>query len=174
MSEPFIGQIMMAGFNFAPRNWALCNGQLMSIAQNTALFSLLGCTYGGDCRTTFALPNLQGRATVHQGQGPGLSTYTLGESAGEQNVTLISTEMPMHTHAVNCISSAGDQPSPIGNLWSGEAGGVTLTYNSQTPNVTMNVMAIGLAGGSQSHQNQQPFLGITFVICLYGIFPSRN
>lgn len=174
MAEPFIGQIMMAGFNFAPRGWALCNGQLMSIAQNTALFSLLGTYYGGDGRVTFALPNLQGRATVHQGQGPGLSPYVIGEESGEQNVTLISTEMPMHTHGANAVSGAGDKPSPIGNFWAGEAGGITFTYATGPANTTMNVMAIGLAGGSQPHNNQQPFLGLTFVIALEGIFPSRN
>lgn len=174
MSEPFIGQIMMAGFNFAPRGWALCNGQLMSIAQNTALFSLLGTYYGGDGRVTFGLPNLQGRATIQQGQGPGLSPYTIGEMSGEPNVSLISTEMPMHTHLPNSLSSPGSQASPVNALWAGEAAGITFTYATGPANATMNVMAIGLAGGSQPHSNQQPYLAITFCIALEGIYPSRN
>lgn len=174
MAEPFIGQILMAGFNFAPRGWALCNGQLMSIAQNTALFSLLGTYYGGDGRTTFGLPNMQSRASVHQGRGPGLSNYVLGEEGGASTETLITSEMPMHTHSVDCISQPGNQPSPLGHVWAAEAGGLTLTYTDQAPDVTMNVMAIGLSGGSQPHNNMQPYLGITFVIALFGLYPSRN
>lgn len=174
MSEPFLGQIMMAGFNFAPRGWALCNGQIMSIAQNTALFSLLGTYYGGDGKVTFALPNLQGRATIHQGQGPGLSPYVIGEESGSQNVTLISTEMPAHTHAPNATSTSGNQASPIGHIWASESAGATSIYINGAPNTTMNMMAVSLAGGSQPHQNQQPYLGLTFVIALEGIFPARN
>lgn len=174
MAEPFLGQIMMAGFNFAPRGWAFCNGQLMSIAQNTALFSLLGTYYGGDGKVTFALPNLQGRATIQQGQGPGLSSYVIGEMSGEQNLTLISTEMPMHNHTANGTSVSGNQPSPINHIWAAESAGATSIYTNTPPNTTMNVMAIGLAGGSQPHNNLQPYLGITFVIALEGIFPARN
>src|SRR6185295_12464655 len=116
MSEPFIGMIVMFAGNFAPRNWAFCNGQLLSIAQNTALFSILGTTYGGDGRTTFALPDLRGRVPIHPGQGPGTSNYSLGQQGGVENVTVTQNQLPAHSHGVNAVAQGGNQASPVGNL----------------------------------------------------------
>ncbi len=172
MAEPFIGQIILTAFNFAPRNYATCDGQILSIAQNTALFSLLGTTYGGDGRVTFALPDLRGRVPMHQGQGPGLTPRTMGELAGEQTHTLISTEMPMHTHGLQAFNGAGDMPTAQSNTLSG--GSTDNIFTNVGPNTVMNPQSIGLAGGSQPHNNMQPYLVISFSIALQGIFPSRN
>ncbi|MCC6536129.1 MAG: phage tail protein [Bryobacterales bacterium] len=166
--EPFIGQLMCVGFNFAPKNWALCAGQLLPIAQNTALFSLLGTQYGGDGRVTFALPDLRGRVPVGQGQGPGLSNYTIGEMAGTENVTLITSQMPQHTHAVNANAGDAVEASPVNAFPS--AGGA---YNTQA-NTTMNPGMAGIAGGNQPHPNQQPYLVLNWIIALSGIFPPRS
>jgi len=178
MAEAFLGQIQMVGFNFAPSGWAQCDGQLMSISQNTALFSLLGTFYGGDGRTTFALPDLRGRLPIHQGQGPGLSDYVLGEELGEENVTLLSNQIPAHTHAVttNCVSTGGDSTSPVGRVWSKDLGVQTGTYSANPNNATMSASAVtaAAAGGSQPHSNMRPYLTINFVIAVTGIFPSRN
>jgi microcystin-dependent protein len=192
MSNPFIGEIKMFAGNFAPRNYAFCNGQLLSIAQNTALFSILGTTYGGDGRTTFALPNLQSRGPIHWGTGPGLSPVVLGEEGGVENVTLLQSEMPMHTHVATlgvgnatvslpCSTSAGDSDSPAGRIPAISSGGEeqytdATSANAQTAPVTFNVPNpnISIAGGSQPHENRPPFLAVTFIIALYGIFPSRN
>lgn len=168
--EPYIGQISMAGFNFAPRGWALCNGQIMSIQQNTALFSLLGTTFGGNGQTTFGLPDLRGRVPIHQGQGPGLTNRVMGELSGSEVVTLISTEMPMHTHLVNASNGDSTSKNPSGNFMGGTASPVY----SATANATMNPQVNGLAGGNQPHQNMQPYEVISFIIALEGIFPSRN
>ena len=179
MADPFIGEIRMVGFSFNPRGWALCNGQLMSIAQNTALFSLLGTTFGGDGVQTFGLPDLRGRVPLHQGSGPGLSTYVLGQLAGTENVTLLSTQMPQHTHLVNCQTATGSVTAPAANYPAGnqvnrDTGvAVDTTYDPAT-NGTMNPAVIGIAGGSQPHANIQPYLCVNFVIALVGIFPSRN
>ncbi|MBL8179686.1 MAG: phage tail protein [Bryobacterales bacterium] len=166
--EPFIGQLMCVGFNFAPRGWALCNGQLMSIAQNTALFSLLGTMYGGDGVTTFALPDLRGRAALHNGQGPGLSVYTQGQVGGNENVTLIASQMPMHNHTAACSSTDPSDTTPVGGVPA--AGGSYAT----TANSTMLPTMIGMAGGSQPHPNMQPFLVLNWIIALEGVFPSRS
>lgn len=174
MSEPFIGQVMLFAGNFAPRGWAFCNGQLLSIAQNTALFSILGVTYGGNGQTTFALPDLRGRVAIHPGQGPGLSAYTLGEAAGTENVTLITNQMPMHNHMVACSSETANLPSPQGNFLGTESQGATQVYVGGTPNEFLNQAAITPAGGSQPHTNVQPFLCVNYIIALEGIFPSRN
>jgi microcystin-dependent protein len=171
MTQPFLGEIRMFGGNFAPRGNAMCNGQLLAISQNTALFSLLGTFYGGDGKTTFALPDLRGRSPMHQGQGPGLSQRDIGEVAGEENVTLLSTEMPSHTHQVMAVGSAGNNTSPAGNSW---ASSTTRPYSNQAPNTTMAPQALSIAGGSQPHNNLQPFLVVTFIIALQGIFPARN
>ncbi len=172
--EPYIGQITMVAFNFAPRNYAMCDGQIMSIAKNTALFSLLGTTYGGNGQTTFALPDLRGRAPMHEGQGPGLTDRSLGEMSGTETVTLISSEMPMHNHLAEATSQVGGAQSPIGQFWAAEGGGgATFTY-IETANGTMNPNAIGVTGGNQPHNNMQPFLVINFVIALYGVFPPRS
>ena len=175
MSDPFLAEIRMFGGNFAPTGWALCDGQLMPISQNTALFSLLGTTYGGDGRVTFALPNLQGATPMQQGQGPGLSPRYLGEVGGEQTVTLLQTEMPTHTHAVSGVAGLGSATSPANAVW-GEAGigrQLDLIYSTAQPNTPMNPQSVQTAGGSQPHNNMPPYLCLTFIIALQGIFPQR-
>lgn len=174
MSEPFIGQIIMFGGNFAPRGWALCDGQLLPIAQNTALFSILGTTYGGDGRTTFALPDLRGRVPMHEGNGPGLSQRRLGEKGGVEGVTLSLAEIPQHTHDAKCVAPAGNSNDAAGNFWADDAGVASGTYHTGPANANMNAGAIANAGGSQSHTNVQPFLCVNFIIALQGTFPSRN
>jgi len=181
MSNPFLAEIRMFTGNFAPTGWAQCNGQLIPISQNTALFSLLGTTYGGDGKSNFALPNLQGCAPMHPGQGPGLSLHDLGETGGEQTVTLLQTEIPVHSHAPGCVTSAaGDQNSPgPTTVWGLTAGAsrqqAPANYATQgTPAVQMNASAIGPAGGSLPHNNMSPFLAVTFIIALQGVFPARS
>jgi microcystin-dependent protein len=173
MTEPFIGQIMIVGFNFAPRGWAQCNGANLSIAQNTALFALLGTMYGGNGQTTFGLPNLQDQAPINFGQGPGLSNRVIGETAGSASVTLNVTQMPVHTHTP--LVGSGQFTSPTNNTW-GTLSGRTPPpiYTSNTPNVSMNALALQPAGGSLPHNNMQPYLGLNFVIALQGIWPSRQ
>ncbi len=166
--EPFVGQLMCVGFNFAPRNWAFCAGQLMPIAQNTALFSLLGTQFGGDGRVTFGLPDLRGRVPVGQGQGPGLSSYIIGETAGSETVTLTTPQIPLHTHAVNANSGDAVEASPANAFPS--AGGA---YNTQS-NAAMNPGMVGAAGGNQPHANMQPYLVLNWIIALSGVFPPRS
>ncbi|HTZ44403.1 MAG TPA: tail fiber protein [Jatrophihabitans sp.] len=175
MTDPFLAEIRMFAGNFAPTGWALCNGQLMAISQNTALFSLLGTTYGGDGRSTFALPDLRGSAPIQQGQGAGLSQRFLGEQGGEQTVTLLNSEMPAHTHRPNALDAAGDSGDPTNRIWSQASfgkGGTNL-YSTNTPNQMMNPMEIGVTGGSQPHNNMPPYLCVSFIIALQGIFPQR-
>jgi microcystin-dependent protein len=174
MAEPFLGEIRMVGFNFAPQGWALCNGQLLSISQNTALFSLLGTTYGGNGQNTFALPDLQGRVPIHQGQGPGLSPYTIGQMGGEEAHTLIQSEMPQHNHSARAHAGAGNSNVANGNVWSKDAGVSSATYSSATQDGLMSPTAISTTGGSQPHNNLQPFLTINFIIAMQGIYPSRS
>jgi microcystin-dependent protein len=174
MAEPFVGQIITAGFNFAPRGYATCDGQILSIAQNTALFSLLGTTFGGNGQTTFALPDLRGRVPIHQGNGPGLSQRVMGELAGEEYHTLISTEMPMHNHTVNALSTNGNLKTPTNNIMANVQGTATNIYSASNPDTTMNTQMLNVSGGSQPHNNMQPYLVINFCIALQGIFPSRN
>ncbi|MGZ8215218.1 MAG: phage tail protein [Methylosarcina sp.] len=176
MSEPFIGEIRMVGFNYAPQGWALCDGQLLSIAQNSALFALLGTTYGGNGQTTFALPDLRGRVPLHPGQGPGLSPYILGQSSGVESVTLTANQMPAHSHAIAANSNPGEVDSPSGNFAAGIAdpnSGTPLNAFAASANATMNPTVVGAAGGSQPHTNLQPSLCVNFIIALEGIFPSR-
>jgi microcystin-dependent protein len=174
MSNPFVAEIRIFPFNFAPTGWAFCNGQLLPISQNTALFSLLGTTYGGDGKSTFALPDLQGSAPIHQGQGPGLSQYFLGEASGSEAVTLIQTEMPAHKHQASGVSGSGPT-SPANNTW-GSASGRTPppTYVNGVPNVTMGFAALSIAGGSLPHNNMQPYLVLNFCIAMQGVYPPRN
>lgn len=174
MSEPFLGQICSFGFNFAPRGWSLCNGQVISIAQNTALFSLLGTTYGGNGQTTFALPDLRGRAALHQGQGPGLTNRVIGESSGTETVTLLTTQMPQHNHLVGANSTDSNPQgvkTPVGNVPGYNDAG---PLYAPTVNGTMLPTMIQPAGGNQPHPNMQPYLVVNFCIAMQGIFPSRN
>jgi microcystin-dependent protein len=164
MAEPFLAEIRIFSFNFPPKGWALCNGQLLPINQNQALFSLLGTTYGGDGRVNFALPNLQGRMPVHVGNG-----IILGQLAGETAHTLTPSEMPAHTHTAVGSSTPANLGAPTGNLWAtGNA-----AYNP-TPNTTMNPACVQSVGGSQAHENMSPYLVLNFCIALQGIFPSQN
>lgn len=173
MAEPFLGQIQPFGFNFAPRGWAMCNGQLMSIAQNTALFSLLGTTYGGDGQVTFALPNLQSRFPVHFGQGPGLSQYDLGQVGGVESETLLSTQMPAHTHPIAVNASSGTKLNAIpaaNNIGAGQ-----IYTNAALDSVLdPGTATAGISGGSQPFPILPPYLALNWCIALEGIFPSRN
>jgi len=173
MSQPYVGEIRLVGFTFAPVGWMFCNGQLLPIDQYATLFQLIGTTYGGDGQTTFALPNLQSRVLIHQGQGPGLSNYVIGQNAGVEAVTVTTSQLPIHNHLAECSSSAGSQSSPVGNLCAGDAAGLTAEY-SNTQNGQMNPAAIGPSGGSQPHENRMPFLAMNYIISLFGIFPSQN
>ncbi|MFG6489718.1 phage tail protein [Roseateles sp. BYS78W] len=171
--DPFVAEIRVMPFNFAPQGWARCDGQLMPISQNTALFSLVGTYYGGDGRSNFALPDLRDSFAMSSGQGNGLSPRDLGESAGSATVTLLGTEMPSHTHTL----MAGTTPastSPAGNVMAPTASGGGNVYRTPGTLAPMAVAAIGVAGGSQPHENRQPCLGLTFCIALQGIFPSRS
>lgn len=176
MAEAFVAEIRIVAFNFAPAGWALCNGQIMPISQNTALFSLLGTTYGGDGKSNFALPNLQGSAPMQQGAGAGLTQRFEGETGGEQYVTLLQTEMPQHNHAAMSNGNAGGTlNSPQNADWA-----TSLVVRAQAPlykttsNVQMNPGALGVAGGNQPHNNLMPYLTLNFVIALQGIFPARS
>ena len=168
MSEPFIAQIVMFGGNFAPRNWALCDGQLLQISQFTALFSILGTTYGGDGRTTFALPELRGRVAVHAGSGPGLTQRRLGEKGGAETVTLTTQQIPSHTHNPHCNSNPGDETNPVGGFPSNAATAGDI-YNT---GANADMGAGSATGGGQSHNNLQPFTAVNFIIALVGVFPS--
>lgn len=173
MASPFIAEIRIFPFNFAPRGWGFCNGQLLPLAQNTALFSLVGTTYGGDGRTNFALPNLQGRAPMHAGNGPGLTPRDLGEPGGLVNVTLSEGQMASHSHALNSQARIANQDDPGPANWLGVPGDEK--YGPPTvPAAAMDPTAIGLTGGGQPHTNQQPYLTLNFCIALQGIFPQRS
>lgn len=173
MAEPFLAEIRIMSFGFPPKGWAFCNGQLLPINQNQALFALLGTTYGGNGQTTFALPNLQGRTPIHMGSG-----YTLGQQGGEQAHTLTLPELPSHTHTLNGNPSGATTNVPTGNVLArGQASnGNPINYydTSQTNLVAMSMASISNTGGSQAHQNMQPYLTLTFTIALQGIFPSQN
>jgi len=172
MADPFVAEIRIFPFNFAPKGWAWCNGQLLPISQNTALFSLLGTTYGGDGKSNFALPDLQGRAPMHTGQGTGLSLRDLGEAGGSETVTLLESEMPTHTHALAASQADGLERLPSGQLLAtGIAIGQYGTPNALAP---MNPHAVSPAGGGQPHNNLQPYLAFYFCIALQGVFPPRT
>jgi microcystin-dependent protein len=168
MAEPFLSEIRIFSFGFAPKGWALCNGQLLPINQNQALFSLLGTTFGGDGRVNFGLPNLQGLTPIHVGSG-----HTLGEKGGEQAHTVSIAELPTHTHVFNATTNVGVINTPPGGNVLAQSSGVFL-YGPATNLVTMAATAVSNVGGSQAHQNMQPFLTLNFSIALQGIFPSRN
>ncbi|HEY1255915.1 MAG TPA: tail fiber protein [Terracidiphilus sp.] len=179
MSEPFLGEIRMTGFNFAPTGWALCNGQTLSISANAALFSLLGTTYGGNGVSTFNLPDLQGRVPIHWGNGAGLTPYVIGESAGTENVTLLYNNMPLHNHLINVNNAAGNSADPSNKILAETANDarppvLTQTYTSNAFTSTLAPTAVSNAGGNVPHTNLQPFLTVNFIIALAGIFPSRS
>ncbi len=177
MSDQFVAEIRIFGFNFAPAGWALCNGQLLPISQNTALVSLLGTMYGGDGKSTFALPNLVGCAPLQQGQGAGLSLYDQGETGGETTVTLLTSEMPFHSHSAGCIADAGNLGTPAGSVWaSAKVGRQTENRYSASPGTSppMAPLAIAPAGGSLPHNNMPPYLALNFCIALQGIYPPRS
>ncbi|HJT65250.1 MAG TPA: tail fiber protein [Pyrinomonadaceae bacterium] len=176
MADPFVAEIRIFPFNFAPKGWAFCAGQILPISQNTALFSLLGTTYGGDGKSTFALPNLQGSAPMHPGQGPGLSLHDLGESGGAPFITLITSEMPAHAHFVGrALAANGDSQSPANSVWAQAAAGrgTAIIYHEAPPTGKINVNSLTLTGGSQPHNNMQPYLTLNFCIALQGVFPAR-
>ncbi len=171
MSEPFIAEIRIFAGNFAPRGWAFCDGQLLPISQNTALFSLIGTTYGGDGRTTTALPNLQGRAPMHPGRGPGLTSRRLGQRGGVETVTLTEAQMPNHTHTlVGNNENEGEDNDPQNNYTGGDNGIYAAANNLQA----MKGNSLVAQGGGQAHNNLQPFLVLTFIIALVGLYPSRS
>ncbi|MGH9445429.1 MAG: phage tail protein [Terriglobia bacterium] len=174
MSNPFLGEIRIFGFTFAPTGWAQCNGALLSISQNTALFSILGTTYGGDGRTTFGLPDLQGDLVAGAGSGPGLTPRSPGDTGGETTVTIATATMAAHTHAANCNSGAGNQTNPAGSFWAQEAGG-TNAYSGSGP-AQMAAAALSPSGSAapQPHANLQPFLVLNYCIALQGVYPSRT
>jgi len=187
MVDPFVGQILFFPFNFPPRGFAFCQGQLLPISQNTALFSLLGTMYGGDGKTNFALPDLRGRVPIGFGQGPGLFDYEQGTTGGSETITLLQSEIPAHTHAITnaltatarCKNGPGNQRTPVGNVPAIEAGQVTATY-SAAPDANMRTGAIGVtgtsavAGGGLPHDNRQPYLALNYCIALQGVFPPRS
>jgi microcystin-dependent protein len=172
--EPFIGTILMFGGNFEPKGWAFCNGQLMSIAQNTALFSILGTTYGGDGVTTFALPNLQSRAPMHFGQGQGLSRRDLGEMGGSESVTLTTANMPAHNHLINCKSDGGSSNSPANNFIAADNDATATPFVSGKTDATMDPSMVASTGGNQPVATESPYLVINFIIALEGVYPSRS
>lgn len=175
MSEPFVAEIRIFAGNFAPRGWAFCNGQLLPIAQNTALFSLIGTTYGGDGRTTTALPNLEGRAPMHPGRGPGLTDRRLGQKGGVETVTLTEAQMPNHNHTMRANTNAGDLQIPSNQRSFARTQPGFAWHSSSTSNlVAMADQALPSSGGSQAHNNLQPFLTMNFIIALVGLYPSRS
>lgn len=177
MSQPFLGEIRMFAGNFAPRNNAYCAGQIMNIAQNTALFSLLGTYYGGNGQTTFGLPDFRGRLPVCMGQGNGLSNYDIGQQVGSESVTLTTNQMPMHNHMMIVSGNNANQPSPIGNMPAALQSpytGLWVSPNVATTPFEMDANSLYPAGGSQAHENLMPALAISIIIALQGIFPSRN
>lgn len=166
MSEPYVGEIRIVGFSFAPVDWALCDGQLLPISQYSVVFDLIGTTYGGDGQTTFALPNLQSRVPVHVGPG-----FVIGQLAGEETVTLNTQQIPQHTHPAQVNSSGGNSNNPGGNFWANWTGS---QYSDQGINASMNAGVTPSVGGSQPHDNLMPYLAVNFIISLFGVFPSQS
>lgn len=179
MADAYIGEIRIFAGNFAPKGWALCNGQLMAISQNTALFSILGVQYGGDGKTTFALPNLMGRTAIGQGAGPGLTPRSVGEAVGSQVVSLLASQMPMHAHTPMGYSKKGSTSDPTNAVWGeysvgGRGGQTPVPLFAATPDAQMSPVALNSTGGGQPHNNMQPFLAMNYIICLQGEFPPRS
>lgn len=176
MGEPFLGEIKSVAFPYAPKGWAFCNGQLLSIAQNTALFSLLGTTYGGNGQTTFALPNLQSQVAVHAGQGPGLDLYVQGEVVGQEAVTLNTSEIPPHNHLVAANGNSATTNDPSAGIYATPNVNPRMQtlYTDGATNTSLAPGTVSVTGGNQPHENRQPFLVNNYIIALIGIFPSRN
>jgi microcystin-dependent protein len=179
MSAPYVGEIRMVGFNFAPANWALCDGQVLAISQNTELFALIGTTYGGDGQSTFQLPDLQGRVPINQGQGPGLSPFSIGQLAGSETVALFAAQLPQHGHSLQANGNAASSANPSGDylargsIPSLPSGGVPV-YAPASAAAAMNAGSIAGSGASQPHDNMMPFQCVNFIISLFGVFPSQN
>ncbi len=176
MANPFVAEIRIFPFNFPPKGWAFCDGQILTLSQNTALFSLLGTTYGGDGKSNFALPNLQGCAPMHPGQGPGLSLHDLGETGGSDTVTLLESEIPLHSHALNAYTAIGNRLTPGGNSISRESGAKTFSPSLPTPPPVIQMASNSLApaGGDQPHNNLMPYLTLNFCIAMQGVYPPRT
>ena len=171
--DPFVAEIRIFPFNFPPKGWAFCDGQILPLSQNTALFSLLGTTYGGDGKSNFGLPNMQGNAPMHPGQGPGLSPHDLGETGGSETVTLLQSEIPSHSHNMMASNADSTSQSPAGQLLAGGIGGIAF-YGPPPPLVQLSQNALTPAGGSQPHNNLQPYLTLNFCIALQGVYPPRT
>ena len=175
MADPFVAEIRIFPFNFAPKGWGFCDGQLLPLSQNTALFSLLGTTYGGDGKSTFALPNLQGSAAMHPGQGPGLSLHDLGETGGSETVTLLESEIPAHSHSILAANFPGDVQTPQPSVSLARTGGGNSYQNVTNQNVvSMSPSALTPAGSGAPHNNMQPYLTLNFCIALQGVYPPRT
>lgn len=172
-TDPFLGQIAFVPYNFVPKNWAECNGQLLSISQNQALFALLGTTYGGNGTTHFALPDMRGRVLVHNGMGPGLSPYAMGQMGGSESVTLTTQQMPTHSHSVMAVTSEGNQNTPTNNL-PADTKTLDKEYSDANANTTMKPGMITPTGGSQPHENRPPYVTLKCIISLTGVFPTQN
>ena len=172
MGQPFVGEIRMFGGSFAPAGWMFCGGQLLPISENETLFNLIGTTYGGDGQQTFALPDLQGRTPVHAGTGPGGTTYQLGEKAGVESVTLSVQQIPAHSHPLLATTNAADTPNVANAVCA--TGTVSQLYWGDPPDTAASPQAISPSGGSQPHDNIQPYLTISYIISLFGVFPSQN
>ena len=170
MSSPYLGEIRLVGFNFAPAGWAFCNGQLLPISENDALFNLIGTTYGGDGQQTFALPNIQSRVVLHQGNGAGLSNRVLAETGGVESVTLTASQMPAHSHGVQVSSSVASRVPASGHY----PGKSARPVYAEPMNNSLNASSIAIAGGSQPHENRQPYLVLSYIISLFGIFPTQT
>jgi microcystin-dependent protein len=175
MADPFVAEIRIFPFNFAPKGWAFCDGQLLPISQNTALFSLLGTTYGGDGKSTFALPDMEGNSPMHPGQGPGLSLHDLGEIGGSETVTLLESEIPAHAHTLMASGTSSTKPNPAGNaLTRIQSGATPYVPPAGAPLVSFSPSALTPAGGNQPHNNMMPYLTLNFCIALQGVFPPRS
>lgn len=173
MSNPYVAEIRIFPFNFAPLGWAFCNGQILPISQNTALFSLVGTFYGGDGESNFALPNFQGAVPVGMGQGAGLSLYSIGQSGGSDEVTLIQSEMPSHQHAISAANVTGYLSSPAGNIWANSGKGRSPAYHTADSSASMSPQCLSPVGSSFPHNNMQPYLTLNFCIALQGVYPPR-
>jgi microcystin-dependent protein len=171
-ATPFLGQVIPVPYNFAPVGWALCNGQLLSIRQNTALFSLLGTNFGGDGQTTFGLPNLQGSVAIAAGQGTGLSNYNVGQTGGADSVTLTLNQLAAHTHGALAFGRAGDNKSPAAAVWAKPT--TDTPYGTSSPQGAMSAASTSVVGGGLPHENRQPYLVLNYIIALVGVFPPRS